>query len=113
MDWKNFDKVFDSWDPIWSLWPRTRIDKIFAGLGIAIGSLLTAYAYYANLHERVPDPMLGVYIVFFFPSMALEVTERVGWLAQAIIVTAAVGLNGALYVAVSRALRSNPPERPR
>jgi hypothetical protein len=106
MDWKNFDKVFDSWDPIWSLWPRNRFDWIAASRGIAVGIVLTTYAYYAALRGGVPGAMLGFYIVLFFPSM-IEVHEQISAFVHGIIIVTELLINGAIYVAVSRSIRSN------
>jgi hypothetical protein len=54
--------------------------------------------------------MLGVYLVIFPASMGLAATERANWFVQIIIVVAAVAANGALYVAISRAMRNYPSE---
>jgi len=78
-----------------------KIDAFFGLVGVVIGGILIAYAYYSNSHHGGPGINEFAYLVLFPPSILLMATEKSTVLGQVVIGKIVVALNGALYTTVS------------
>ena len=83
-----------------------KLDWLLVAIGMAVGSLLTWYAYYSNSHLEAPHIAEFLYIVFFPPSIGLMVTENASYAGQAIIILVVVSANGGLYALAGRVIRA-------
>jgi hypothetical protein len=82
-----------------------KTDRIGALIGIFVGAVLTAYAYYSNSHQSAPKINELVFLVLFPPSIGLMGTENASPLSEAFIVAVVVLSNGGFYALVTAVFR--------
>jgi hypothetical protein len=82
-----------------------KMDRLFAFAGIAIGLVLSLYAYYSNSHPHAPKPNQLFYLLLFPASIGLMATENASPTTQAFMVAGVAAANGGYLALLSAILR--------